>query len=538
MKETSSSHLQTTVKNTSIFSFFTIISRVLGLLRDMLKAYAFGTGIASVAFDIAFRLPNMFRNLVAEGALSQAFVPIYQQYHDSHDSYKERLAFGNVLLVVFFILLLFTVVVIVFLPQVLPLLIGQSEHTNEITRLSVPLSQILFPYILLMSLASLYMSVQYSYQSFVAASFGPALLNSVILIFFSVYYFFIFPHRQTWEHEAIYVFSFVTLLAAVVQVFFQALAVKRMQLSPILQFRKKHPVVKNLFVMMLPAVFGASVQELGQLIDIVLATKLYKQVPEAVSALTYAHRLIQLPIGIFGVAIATATLPQLSRIFLEGNKRQFSEALLDSIALNLFLLLPATLGLVFFATPIVGFIFEHGEFTARSTEVSATAVVFYAPGIVAFGLQKLFMNSLYARRNSKTPAWITLFALIVNVSLSLYFMQFLLHAGLALSSSLSAFFAVLVYFFIYVKTNMFEFDIFKKKLMAFIKIIFVNILFALVLWLVSEQVKDFRYFIQVLCIVPLVLVYAFFAVLFRLHEWLLFWQMMQKIKKKFLGTNR
>lgn len=540
------SERSTTVKNSSIFSFFTIISRGLGLLRDMLKAHAFGTGIASVAFDIAFRLPNMLRNLVAEGALSQAFVPIYQEYRDENDSQKERKAFGNVLGVVLVLLGIFTLVIVFLMPYLLPFLIKQNNGSQQITNLSVNLAQLLFPYILLMSLASLYMSVQYSYKRFAAASFGPALLNTVILIFFSAYYFFVYPWQMAnpnvnntsqYQNYPIYVFSFVTLLAAFVQLSFQAYTVKKMGLSPIVKVNFKHPVVKKLFVMMLPAVFGASVQEIGQLIDIALATRLYDKIPEAVSALTYSHRLIQLPIGIFGVAVATASLPQLSQIFLSGNKEKFSESLFDSAQLNLFLLLPATLGLMFFAEPVIGLLFEHGEFTRRSTQVTAVATIYYAPGIVAFGLQKLFMNSLYARRNSKTPALITFFTLITNVLLSLYFMQSLLHAGLALSSSLAAFFSVAMYFIVYVRSGMIslEKNFLRTRFVSAGKIILVNVIFALILWTVTSQIKSHSYFLQVLAIVPFIFFYVFLAFVFRVQEWFLFAQMLKKLKDKLIG---
>lgn len=532
MSKTVSQNARQTAKNTSIFSFFTVVSRLFGLLRDMLKAHAFGTGIASVAFDIAFRLPNMLRNLVAEGALSQAFVPIYQQYREKNDTHQERVASGNVLGIFLLLIGALSIAVIFVMPKLIPLLISDHDSSLELTALTITLAQILFPYILLMSLASIYMSIQYSYQSFAAASFGPALLNLVILTFFSIYYFFMFPKQNSTDsrNQAIYVFAAVTLLAAVVQLGFQAYTVKRMGVFPILGFRFRHPVVKNIFNMMLPAVFAASVQEIGQLFDIALAAKLYDKVPEAVSALTYAHRLIQLPIGVFAVAVATASLPQLSQIFLSGNREEFSESLFDSLQLNLFLLLPATLGLIFFAAPIVGLIFEHGQFNHHSTQVTSLALVYYAPSVTAFGLQKLFMNSLYARRNSKTPAWITFFTLVLNVLLSLYFMRTLLHAGLALSTSLSAFFAVAVYWVLYIRSGMIIFS--TTRIFALVKIFALNIVFAILLFYVSRVVQDFSYLLQTLLILPLAFSYGLLAFLFGLQEWFLFLEILKKLKDR------
>ena len=432
------------VKNTSIFSVLTMLSRLLGLARDMLKAYAFGTGIASVAFDIAFRLPNMLRNLVAEGALSQSFIPVYEKYRNK-DAADGRKAIAAVLGFFLLIMGVISILVIFALPHVIPALIGDLQQSNETTRLTINLSQILFPYILFMSLASIYMAAQYSHGIFWSASLGPALLNLIILLGFGVYFFIIHVYFQSIPEKDIYAFAIVTLLAGFAQLVFQRHISRKNKISAGISFQFRHPVIRDLFLMMLPGVFSAAVQEIGQLIDIYLATRIESQLPGSVSALTYSHRLIQLPIGVFGVAVATASLPQLSRLFVEEKFTEYKSALLVSVRLNLYLLIPPILGLMLFSENIVSLLFERGEFNANSTVITAKALTFYAPGILAYALQKLFLSAMYARRKSGLPAVITVIVLILNVIISILLIPYLMHAGLALGSALAAYIGVLIY---------------------------------------------------------------------------------------------
>lgn len=518
-----------TVRNTSIFSFFTVISRFLGLARDMLKAFAFGTSYLVVAFDIAFRLPNMLRNLVAEGALSQSFIPLYEEHKNTSNKSAQDAA-GVVIVFFFIVLILLSIVMWFVLPWVIPYLINDAAADSRGTELTITLSRLLFPYIVLMSLASLYMAIQYSHGVFWAASFGPALLNIVLVGGFSIYYFLIKPEPQTTKTD-IYVFSAITLAAAIVQLLFQSRMVARMNLSPRYHLNLKHPMIKGIFIMMLPAVFGAAVQELGQLIDIFLATRLRDEVPGAVSALTYSHRLIQLPIGVFGVAVATASLPQLSRLYVSGDKKQFNDSLMVSVGLNLFLLLPAAVGLIFLAQPVTGLIFERGEFSKTSTDITAWAVTFYAIGIPFYSLQKLFMSSMYARKNARYPAFVTFIVLIMNVSLSLLLMPYLDHGGLALGSSLAAFIGLLLYLAKLSKENFLSID--RKKAIEFALIILANLILAVGLYFLTRQITHLSYALQVTLVLPAaILVYFGMAHLFKLSEYLLFREIMARLKNR------
>lgn len=466
-----------TVKNTSVFSFFTVISRFLGLARDALKAYAFGTSLFAVAFDIAFRLPNMLRNLVAEGALSHSFLPIYESSKDPQNPMAEREASGVVIALMATGLVLLTLAAWLLLPVLLPSLIHEMQGRAGAVELTVKLAQFLFPYIIFMSLTSIYMSIQYSHGVFWSGAIGPALLNVVILFVFGGYLFF--PGVTHEGDFLVYLFAAVNLGAAAIQLVFQALVVRRMKLSPRFSLRWRHPAVKSLFIMMLPASLGAAAQEIGQLIDIFLATWISSVVPGAVAALTYSHRLIHLPMGVFGIAISTAALPQFSRLFKEERHEEFIESIWSAIKLNFFLILPAILGLTLFAGPIVGLLFERGEFDAESTRITAEALRYYAAGILGFSLQKLFLSSMYARHNSRIPALITIGVLVFNISLSLIFMQYIYHAGLALASSVAGYGGALVYLYLLRRHGYFKISV--QKVKQSLKIIAANVILAGVL---------------------------------------------------------
>jgi len=516
------SNKKETIANTSIFSLYTMLSRILGLARDSLKAYAFGTTAYAVAFDIAFRIPNMLRNLVAEGALSQSFLPIYDQY--KHTDIKEAHLASGIVITLFTIFLSCLSLVVWFLtPLLMPYLLSELRNDAGLTSLTIELTRILFPYILLMSLISIYMAIQYSHGLFWAAAVGPALLNGVVILTFGAYlaYARYFLKTMPDGQDLIYLFSYATIFAAVVQLVFQILVTKRHKSSPRFSFKFKHPVVKNLYNMMLPASLGNAVQELAQLIDIFLATSVNYIVPGAVAALTYSHRLIHLPMGIFGIAISTASMPQFSRLFAEKKFEEFKESIWTAIGLNFFLIIPSALGMVIFATPIIGLLFERGEFDANSTHITAVALVYYAPGILAFSLQKLFMSSMYARKNSREPALITIVVLVVNIGLCLVLMPYLYHAGLALASTLAGFAGSAIYLQRLHKAGYFGFS--REKLYDIGKIVLINLILAAMMLAMRYLFQGQSYARQLLVAIPAsVTAYLALAHVFHVPEWRLF----------------
>ncbi len=430
------------IKDTSTFSFFTIISRILGLLRDLLRSFIFGTSSFAVAFDIAFRIPNMFRSLSAEGAMSQALLPIYEQYKKKDGAFA---ALKSLTTFITMVLIAFSVAVWFVLPKCIPYLMNDPQITNENTLLTIHLSQILFPYLVFISVSSIYTTIQYSHGIFWSGAFGPALINLIVVVLFGSYFFFVRQSNLEIILADIYIFAYVVLFSSVTQFLFQSWVLKKNRLY--FGFSRKifHPIIKSLFFLMLPAFFGVAVQQINLLIDVYLATSLRDTIPGAVSALTYAHRLIQLPMGIFAIAVNTATMPLLSYQFANQEKQSFMHSLLLSIRLSLFLMLPASLGLFIYSEEITSFLFERGEFGKESTAITAFALKYYALGISAYGVQKLLISACFAQHDTKRPAVIAGVILILNLVFSLSLMPYLQHGGLALGSSLAAYMGVFIY---------------------------------------------------------------------------------------------
>ncbi len=512
-------------KNSIIFSLMTGISRLLGLGRDILKAYAFGTGIYAVAFDIAFRLPNMLRNLVAEGALSHSFIPVYDRYRKLGDG-EARTAAGVVFFLTLGFLSLLSFFIMVTMDLWLPFLI--SNPSTELTGITVSLGQLLFPYLVFISLSSIFMGILYSQNKFAGPSFGSALMNIVILVFFGLY-MFLSPDKK----NQIFVFSIITLLSSVVNLAFQIYLVKKSHALPdfgmVLHPGKiwDHPVRGEMWLMVLPAIFGAAVQEISQLIDIFLAMAVHDKVPGGVSALSYSHRLIQLPIGIFGVAVATASLTQLSSLFNRGEKEGFHSAMVSSINMILYLLLPATIGMFFLSDEIVEVVFQRGSFNVSSTAITGIAVRYYAVGIAAYSLQKLFMSAYFAMRRPSVPARITFFVLVANVGLSLLFLPHLYHGGLALGSSLSAILGVGVYFFLGVFYGSFVPR--RKDLKVWIKIFSVNGVLGISIVFMLYLLHSYSAFQKILIIIPAsITAYIAISMVFRMEEFMALYAMIRK----------
>ena len=287
--------------------------------------------------------------------------------------------------------------------------------------------------------------------------------------------------------------------------------------------------------MMLPAIFASAAHEIGQLTDIYLATLIREKVPEAVSALTYSHRLIHLPLGVFGVAIATASLPQLSKLHKENQVEDFSQALFSSVRLNLFLLVPATLFLIIFAIPLTGLLFERGEFNHESTLLTAFALSFYSIGIPAYGMQKLFLSSLYAQKNSLIPALITAGILVINVGLSYFFMKFLDHGGLALGSSLAAYIGLFLYSILLTRKGYLSLT--AQHAYKIGKILLANGLLAASLFLLNKVTGFWPYYARIFSgLVGILVFYAIFSHLFHIEEWHIFRDLLQKFTLRYRKT--
>ncbi len=509
-------------KHIGIFSFFTLLSRILGLLRDMLKAYALGTSLYAVAFDIAFRIPNMLRNLVAEGTFSHALLPIYKETSQKSSRKETLKAMGSILgfwiLVLLFILLLFYLL----LPPFLSFLLKKGDSSFQ--ELTLSLSYFLFPYILFISLASFFMGILYAEKIFSIPSSSPFLMNLWIIIFFGGYLIF-FPSSM---EKSLWIFSIATLTASIFSLFLQVFFVYK-KVGKIFPSLKKNPVVKKLFFLMLPGVLSSILQELSQLVDIYLATLLLDKIPGAVSALSYAHRLMHLPMGVLGVAISTSSLVEMSHLLAKNQREKFISSLEESIRLLFYLLLPASIGLLLLREEIIKILLERGAFDKTSTSITSYPLLFYSLGLPFFSLNKLFLSSFYAQKNTKIPLFIQGISVILNLFLSLALLPYLYHGGIALATSFSALVGSLLYaFFLYHKKLLFPS---KDLLFPLGKIFLLNLLFFLFLKTTKSLLSFSSLAILGILIPSSVGFYLLASYLFKIKEFSFFLSLVRKTKR-------
>lgn len=510
------------IKNSSIFSLLTFFSRILGLLRDMLKAYAFGTSIYAVIFDLAFRIPNALRNLLAEGVLSHAFIPLYQEKKNLDEKKEFAKSTINFLLILFSIL---TFLLYWIFPYLAPILLGNQYNTSpEILSLTIFLLRFLFPYIIFISITSIYIGIQQSNKKFWNAAFSPILLNLIVIIPFSI---ILFLHSSQWiniQQNTFFLlfFSALSLLAALINLLFQRyITTKTLNISlSIFSFKFHKSNVKQLLFIMLPAIFGASILEIGKIIDILLANQI-KEVPGALSALTYSHRLIHLPIGVFGVALATTLLPSISESLQKKKYHEYHKILSSAILMNLYILIPCTLGIFFYAEEIITTLFFRGSFDQESVYITSSGLKYYAWGILGYSLQKVLFTAFYAQKNSKTPTYIAIFVLISNLILSILLMKPLLHKGLALGSSISIYLGIVIYIITLTKKNLFSIKKNKRLQRNSIKIIFINFIFFCILYILSStfQFSSIPFINLLIHMIIAITLYVFISHQFNIQEW-------------------
>ncbi|MFN3235142.1 MAG: murein biosynthesis integral membrane protein MurJ [Gammaproteobacteria bacterium] len=437
-KTSAAPHTKKLTKRTSLVSSMTGISRIFGFVRDMVIAHLFGASVEVDAFLVAFKIPNFMRRLFAEGAFSQAFVPVLSEYRKT-SSEQEAKQFidciaGTLASVLFIVtalgMLLAPVVVLVFAP-------GFHFH-GERFDLASHMLRITFPYLFFISLTAFCSAVLNAYDRFGIPAFTPVLLN-IILIAFAVWGA---PHfSQPIEALAVGVF-----VAGVVQLCFQFPFLKRIGLLPWPKVNWHHPGVRRVLTLMVPALFGVSVAQVNLMVDQWFAS--FLQVG-SISWLYYSDRLTSLPQGIFGVAIATVILPSLSRHHAGNESQNYSSTLDWGMRLIFLLGLPAMLGLMLLSGPMLTTLFQYGAFTARDVMMTQESLLAFAFGIVGVMLVKVLASGFYAKQNIKLPVKIAVVAMVSNTIISLCLIGFLFHAGLALATSISGILnAGLLYFYL------------------------------------------------------------------------------------------
>lgn len=422
------------LKSTSIVGGMTLLSRISGLVRDVVFARFFGAGLVLDTFFIAFKIPNLLRRFFAEGAFSQAFVPVIGEYRAqrSHDEVRELAAgaagtLGAVLFLVSAIgVVAAPVIIAVFAPGFLdeP---DKFETTVDMLRLT-------FPYLFFISLTALAGGILNTFNRFAVPAFTPVLLN-LVLIFFAAW---IAPHAAR-PGLALALGVFV---AGAVQLLFQLPFLARMHMLPWPTWARSHPGVRKIGRLMLPAIFGSSVAQISLLFDTLIASFL---ITGSITWLYVSDRLMEFPLGVFGIALSTVILPGLSKQHAAASTQAFSDTLDWALRLVCLIVVPATAGLFCLAAPMLATIFQYGEFSGRDVEMSAYSLMAYAAGLLAFTLVKVLAPGYFSRQDTRTPVKVGVIALVTNMALNVAFVVSMVifgfvapHTGLALATSCSA----------------------------------------------------------------------------------------------------
>ena len=426
-------------RSTMTVGGMTMLSRVLGLLRDVVLARLFGAGAGADAFFVAFRIPNFLRRLFAEGAFSQAFVPVLSEYKTRRDDVEVRRLLDHVSGTLTVVLFIVTLVGVIGAPLLITVFApGFIDDGGKFT-LTVAMVRITFPYILFISLTALAGGVLNSYGRFAIPAVTPVLLN-LSLIVAAVW---LAPQME----RPVMALAWGVFIAGVAQLLFQLPFLARLGLLPRprlnLWRNRRHEGVRRISRLMMPAIFGSSIVQINLLFDTLIASFL---ATGSVSWLYYSDRLVEFPLGVFGIALATVILPALSRQHASTATAEYARTLDWGLRLVILIGLPAAVGLLVLAGPMIVAIFQYGEFTAHDVLMARASLMAYAIGLMGFILIKVLASAYYARQDTRTPVRIGIIAMLVNMVLNVVFVVPWVwldspapHAGLALATSLSAF---------------------------------------------------------------------------------------------------
>jgi putative peptidoglycan lipid II flippase len=415
------------LKALATISSMTLVSRILGFVRDAVIARSFGAGLYTDAFFVAFRLPNLLRRLFAEGAFSQAFVPILGEYRNTRTPEETCSLIDHVATLLALALVVVSAVGIIAAPVIIYLTAPGFVANADKFAVTVQLLRITFPYILFISLTSFSGAILNTWSRFSVPAFTPTLLN----ISFIVFALWLAPYFD----PPVMALAWAVFAGGVLQLGFQVPFLARLGTLPRFRFDLKDPGVWRILKLMGPAVFGVSIGQISLLINTIFASFL---VTGSVSWLYYADRLMEFPTGLLGVALGTILLPSLTRSFAEKTSEEYSKLLDWGLRLTFLLALPCALALALLAVPLISTLFHHGVFGVEDVMMTRNALLGYSIGLLGLILVKVLAPGFYARQNIRTPVKIALFTLVATQLMNLAFVWQLRHAGLALAISLGA----------------------------------------------------------------------------------------------------
>ena len=431
------------LSSTSIFSFYTLISRILGYIRDILIAIFLGSSIYADAFFVAFRLPNTFRRLFAEGTFNAAFIPSYTSAK-FNSKVKGKLFADDVLGILLTILTIIITLAEIFTPYLIYIIAPGFVDDDVKFNLVVEFTRITFPFLFFVSLSSFFSGILNSHNKFAAAAAAPIILNVVLIISILISYINEFNIAKQ--------LSFGVTLAGILQLMF-LIYFTRSFYKPDIKFSfKLREKVKFFFKKLLPSILSSGVTQINILVGTIIASFQ----AGAVSYLYYADRVYQINLAIAGIAVGTVSLPVLSKAFKSKNFSRISSIQNKSLELSLLLSIPASLGLILASSEIINGLFGYGSFTQKDVEITSEALMFFGYGVIAFALIKILANFFFARNNTKTPFYISSFIVSLNILISVSLFNKVGFLIIPIATSASTWIGVLIYFYIlYKKRSLF-----------------------------------------------------------------------------------
>ena len=449
------------IKSTGTFGFYTIISRLLGYLRDILIAMFLGTSLLADVFFVAFRIPNTFRRLFSEGAFNAAFIPSYTSEDIKGKSKSNK--FANEIFNLLFVSLLFLILIIqLFMPFFLSLIAPGFNGNSEKMELAIYLTRITLPFLIFVSLSSFFSAILNSHNKFAAASATPIILNIImigILLFGKIL-----------NDDLVYYLSYGVSIGGLLQLIFLYFFVKKffnLKFDFTFKINKK---VKNFFEKLLPSIFSSGVTQINILVGTIIAS--FQS--SAISYLYYADRIYQINLAIAGIAIGVVILPQLSKYIKLKNKDKILSIQNKALELSMFLSLPACFGILIGSEEIISALFGYGSFSADAVSNSAKALYYFGLGLPAFALIKVFSTFFFANHDTKTPFYISLVSVILNILISIYYFNKIGFIIIPIATSISSWFNSILLFIFLKNRYLFKFnDVF---LYQFFRILFVSLL--------------------------------------------------------------
>jgi len=463
------------IASTSTFSFFTLISRILGYVRDILIAIFLGTSFLADAFFVAFRLPNTFRRLFAEGTFNAAFIPSYAGALAKNKIEADNFA-KNVFNLLFIILLFFVLVAEIFMPQLIFLIAPGFYKDPEKLKLAVDLSRITFPFLFFICLASFFGAILNSYNKFAAAAAAPIILNVILIgsLFFS----------QWVNISDVLILSYAVSLAGFLQLIVLLFFVRK-NFKPILSIKIKiDEQIKLFFRKLLPSIFSSGVTQINILVGTIIASFQ----AGAVSYLYYADRVYQMNLAVAGIAVGTVMLPELSKHVKNNNSELITNLQNRALELCLFLSVPAAVALVLASDQIITSLFGYGSFDNVSVINTAIALTFFAFGVPAFSILKIFSNFFFARNDTKTPFYLSVVSVTLNIMISVSLFSRFGFIIIPIATSISSWINVLMHYYLIKKKDLHIFD--SKFIYKFPRMILSVVVMGVVLYLLLGFFSD------------------------------------------------